>query len=90
MRAMYSRSESLTARITSACWHHDATPEVEHVPAALDAGCCELPADRSKILCHRWVERMIRQNRQQKAKAKSRGLPPACCLMQEQHWQLET
>jgi len=33
---------------------------------------------------------MIRQPRQQKAKAKSRGLPPACCVMQEQHWQLET
>ncbi len=87
MRAMYSRSESLTARIISAWWYHDATPEVEHVPAALDA--CELPADRLAILCHRWVERMIRQPRQQKAKAKSRGLPPACCVMQEQHWQLE-
>ena len=60
---MYSRSESLTARITSACCHHDAMPEVEHVPASLDAGCSELPADHLRILCDRWVGRMIRQPR---------------------------
>lgn len=75
---------------TSVCCHHDATPEVEHVPASLDAGCSELPADHLAILCDRWVGRMIRQPRQQKAKAKSRGLLAACCVMQEEHWQLET
>jgi hypothetical protein len=89
-RSVYSRSESLTARITSACCHHDAMPEVEHVPASLDAGCSELPADHLAILCDRWVGRMIRQPRQQKAKAKSRGLLAACCVMQEEPWQLET
>jgi hypothetical protein len=48
---------------TSVCCHHDATPEVEHVPASLDAGCSELPADHLRILCDRWVGRMIRQPR---------------------------
>lgn len=80
----------MTARMASACYHHNITPGAEHVLAALDAGHCKLSADRFAILCRRWVERMIRKKRKKKIKAKSRDHLAACGVVQEGKWQLET